>query len=172
LSAGDRSSRTRPNRRLPAIMRPSGDGAPGRARSSRRDELMHPIWPVRFVHGGINLWRQPGSRTSRRIELPGGGGGGRGGGVARFVEARRSRQPPLPGAAAHQPGHHDRRRSQATAELQCPTGSSFLVELAVTVHHGTALEFASQNSLLGAPPTTQPDRAAFRNFLADIRLQR
>jgi hypothetical protein len=26
--------------------------------------------------------------------------------------------------------------------------------------------------LLGAPPTTQPDRAAFRNFLADIRLQR
>lgn len=52
--------------------------------------------------------------------------------------------------------------------MQCPAGSGFLVELAVTVRHGTAYVFASQN-----PTGTEPtDRAAFRNFLAGIRLQR
>jgi hypothetical protein len=56
--------------------------------------------------------------------------------------------------------------------MQCPPGSGFLVEIAVTVHHGTALVFASQNPT-GITPTDQPaDRAAFRNFLAGIRLQR
>jgi hypothetical protein len=53
-----------------------------------------------------------------------------------------------------------------------PAGSGFLVEIAVTVHHGTAFVFASQNPT-GITPTDQPaDRAAFRNFLAGIRLQR
>jgi hypothetical protein len=42
------------------------------------------------------------------------------------------------------------------------------VEIAVTIHHGTGLVFASQNQT-GTKPT---DRAAFRNFLAGIRLQR
>ena len=52
-----------------------------------------------------------------------------------------------------------------------PAGSGFLVEIAVTVHHGTAFVFASQNPT-GITPTDQPaDRAAFRNFLAGIRLQ-
>jgi len=53
-----------------------------------------------------------------------------------------------------------------------PAGSGFLVEIAVTVHHGTAFVFASQNPT-GITPTDQPaDRAAFRKFLAGIRLQR
>ena len=52
--------------------------------------------------------------------------------------------------------------------MQCPAGSGFLVELAVTVRHGTAYVFASQN-----PTGTKPaDPAAFRKFLAGIRLQR
>jgi hypothetical protein len=54
--------------------------------------------------------------------------------------------------------------------MQCPAGSSFLVEIAVTIHHGTALVFASQ-----PPPGAQSspaDRAAFRTFLAGIRLRR
>jgi hypothetical protein len=56
--------------------------------------------------------------------------------------------------------------------FQCPAGSGFLVEIAVTVHHGTAFVFASQNPS-GTTPTDQPaDRAAFRNFLAGIRLRR
>jgi hypothetical protein len=51
--------------------------------------------------------------------------------------------------------------------MHCPPGSGFLVETAVTMHHGTAFVFASQN------PTgmTAGDRAAFRKFLAGIRLQ-
>ena len=50
--------------------------------------------------------------------------------------------------------------------FQCPAGSGFLVELAVTVHGGTAFVFGSQN-----PPVTKPtDRAAFGKFLAGIRL--
>ena len=56
--------------------------------------------------------------------------------------------------------------------MQCPTGSGFLVEIAVAVRHGTAFLFASQNPT-GMTPTDQPaDRAAFRNFLAGIQLQR
>jgi hypothetical protein len=50
--------------------------------------------------------------------------------------------------------------------FQCPAGSGFLVEIAVTVHDGTAFVFASQNPT----GTTATDRAAFRKFLAGIRL--
>jgi len=52
--------------------------------------------------------------------------------------------------------------------MQCPAGSGFLVEIAVTVRHGTALVFASQNPT----GTKAGDRAAFRKFLAGIRLRR
>ena len=52
--------------------------------------------------------------------------------------------------------------------LQCPAGSGFLVEIAVTVHDGTAFVFASQNPT----GTKATDRVAFRAFLAGIRLQR
>jgi hypothetical protein len=51
--------------------------------------------------------------------------------------------------------------------MQCPAGSGFLVEIAVTVRHGTGFIFASQNQNGATAPT---DRAAFRNFLAGIRL--
>ena len=54
--------------------------------------------------------------------------------------------------------------------MQCPAGSGFLVEIAVTVHHGTAFVFASQHQP-GTPVHYPADRAAFRNFLAGIRLQ-
>jgi hypothetical protein len=50
--------------------------------------------------------------------------------------------------------------------FQCPAGSGFLVEIAVTVHDGTAFVFASQNPT----GTTATDRAAFREFLAGLRL--
>ena len=54
--------------------------------------------------------------------------------------------------------------------MQCQAGSGFLVEIAVTVRHGTGFVFTSQNSL-GATPTDQPaDRAAFSKFLAGIQL--
>jgi hypothetical protein len=43
------------------------------------------------------------------------------------------------------------------------------VELAVTVHGGTAFVFASQNPT-GTPAADAADRAAFREFLAGIRL--
>jgi hypothetical protein len=52
--------------------------------------------------------------------------------------------------------------------LQCPAGSGFLVEIAVTARHGTAFVFASQNQTGTAPA----DPAAFRKFLAGIRLQK
>jgi len=55
--------------------------------------------------------------------------------------------------------------------MQCPSGSGFLVEIAVTVHHGTAFVFASQHQP-GTPVHYPADRAAFHNFLAGIRLQR
>jgi hypothetical protein len=51
--------------------------------------------------------------------------------------------------------------------MQCPPGSGFLVEIAVTIHHGTAFVFASQNRT----GTAATDPAAFRKFLAGIRLQ-
>jgi len=51
--------------------------------------------------------------------------------------------------------------------LQCPAGSGFLVEIAVTIRNGTAFVFASQNQT-GTKPT---DPGAFRNFLAGLRLQ-
>lgn len=52
--------------------------------------------------------------------------------------------------------------------MQCPAGSGFLVEIAVTIRHGTAFVFASQNPT-GTAPT---DRAAFRNFLTGITFPR
>jgi hypothetical protein len=52
--------------------------------------------------------------------------------------------------------------------MQCPAGSGFLVEIAVTVRHGTAFVFASQNPT----GTKATDRAVFREFLAGIRLRR
>jgi hypothetical protein len=57
-------------------------------------------------------------------------------------------------------------------DTQCPAGSGFLVEIAVTVHDGIGFAIGSQNPS-GIVPTDQPaDRAAFRKFLAGIRLQR
>jgi hypothetical protein len=57
--------------------------------------------------------------------------------------------------------------------MQCPAGSGFLVEIAVTVHHGTAFVFGSQNPFkFGSQNPSNADRAAFRNFLAGIRLPR
>jgi hypothetical protein len=51
--------------------------------------------------------------------------------------------------------------------MQCPPRSGFLVEIAVTIHHGTAFVFASQNRT----GTAATDPAAFRKFLAGVRLQ-
>jgi len=52
--------------------------------------------------------------------------------------------------------------------MQCPPGSGFLVEMAVTIRYGTAFVFSSQNPS-GTAPT---DHAAFRKFLAGIGFQR
>ena len=52
--------------------------------------------------------------------------------------------------------------------MQCPAGSGFLVETAVTIHHGTAFVFASQNP----SGTTPADRPAFSKFLAGIAFPR
>ena len=57
-------------------------------------------------------------------------------------------------------------------DMQCPANSGFLVEIAVTVHHGTAFVIASQNPSGTAPGDQPADRAAFRKFLAGIRLPR
>ena len=54
--------------------------------------------------------------------------------------------------------------------MQCPPGSGFLVEVAVTIHDGTAFVFASQNP--SGTGSQSADRAAFRKFLASIRFQR
>jgi hypothetical protein len=54
--------------------------------------------------------------------------------------------------------------------MQCPPGSGFLVELAVTIHDGTAFVFASQNP--SGTGSHSVDRAAFRKFLASVRFQR
>ena len=52
--------------------------------------------------------------------------------------------------------------------VTAPAGSGFLVEIAVTVHHGTAFVFASLNP----SGTTPTDRPAFRKFLAGITFPR
>jgi hypothetical protein len=55
--------------------------------------------------------------------------------------------------------------------MDCPPGSGFLVELAITLHHGTGYVFASQNPT--STPAIEPaDRAAFRAFLAGISFKR
>ena len=54
--------------------------------------------------------------------------------------------------------------------MQCPPGSGFLVNLAVTIHDGTAFVFASQNP--SGTGSQSADGAAFRKFLASIRFQR
>ena len=51
--------------------------------------------------------------------------------------------------------------------MHCPPRSGFLVEIAVAVRNGTGFVFVSQNQNGATAPT---DRAAFRNFLAGIRL--
>jgi hypothetical protein len=56
--------------------------------------------------------------------------------------------------------------------LHCPAHSRFLVEIAVTVHQGTAYVFSSQNPTATTATNRAADRAAFRNFLAGIRLRR
>lgn len=55
--------------------------------------------------------------------------------------------------------------------MDCPAGSGFLVETAVTIHDGTAVVFASQDPA-GTPATHPADRAAFRNFLGGITFPR
>ena len=55
-------------------------------------------------------------------------------------------------------------------DMQCPPGSGFLVEIATTIHHGTAYVFTSQNPT--GSGNHSADRAAFRTFLAAIQLQR
>jgi hypothetical protein len=57
-------------------------------------------------------------------------------------------------------------------DTQCPALTSFLVELAVTVHHGIGFVIGSQNPSGTAPGDQPADRAAFREFLAGIRLKR
>jgi hypothetical protein len=54
--------------------------------------------------------------------------------------------------------------------MQCPPGSGFLIEVAVTIHDGTAFVFASQNP--SGTGSRNADRAAFRTYLAGIGLQR
>jgi hypothetical protein len=54
--------------------------------------------------------------------------------------------------------------------MQCPPRSGFLVEIAATIHDGTAFVFASQNP--SGTGSQSADRAAFRKFLAGIRFQR
>jgi hypothetical protein len=54
--------------------------------------------------------------------------------------------------------------------MQCPPGSGFLVETAVTIHDGTAFVFASQDP--SGTGSQSADRAAFRKFLASIQFQR
>jgi hypothetical protein len=56
--------------------------------------------------------------------------------------------------------------------MQCPSAPGFLVEIAVAVRHGVGFVIGSQNPT-GITPDDQPaDRAAFREFLAGIRLKR
>lgn len=55
--------------------------------------------------------------------------------------------------------------------VQCPAGSGFLVESAVTIHDGTGFVFTSQNPS-GASVGQDTDRATFRRFLAGIGFQR
>jgi hypothetical protein len=55
--------------------------------------------------------------------------------------------------------------------MQCVAGSGSPVETAVTIHAGTAFVFTAQNQA-GAIANHRADRAAFRNFLAGIRLRR
>jgi len=59
-------------------------------------------------------------------------------------------------------------------DTQCPAWpqTSFLVELAVTIHHGIGFVIGSQNPSGTAPGDQPADRAAFREFLAGIRLKR
>jgi hypothetical protein len=68
------------------------------------------------------------------IELAGGAVDAEAEGFAQFVEARQ------------------------LLSVHCPPGSGFLVETAVTIHHGTAFVFASQTRR-GRQPATAPPSA-------------
>ncbi len=48
--------------------------------------------------------------------------------------------------------------------FQCPAGSGFLVEIAVTIHDGTTFVFASRDPT----GTKATDRGAFREFLTGL----
>jgi hypothetical protein len=115
------------------------------------------------------------------------------GGPGEVAQAAGGRVPVHPGAAGVQqdrparagagrpvdgPADRGRQRDQddlgALARLlsmQCPPGSGFLVELAVTIQDGTGFVFTSQNPS-GATAGQRTDRAALRKFLAGIRFQR
>jgi hypothetical protein len=54
--------------------------------------------------------------------------------------------------------------------MQCPAGSGFLVEIAVTIHHGTGFVFTSQNPTATTATDRAHDRAAFHKYLTGIRL--
>jgi hypothetical protein len=56
--------------------------------------------------------------------------------------------------------------------MQCPARSGFLVQFAVTVRNGTGFAFTSQNPTATTAANRATDRAAFRKFLAGIRLRR
>lgn len=56
--------------------------------------------------------------------------------------------------------------------MQCPAGSGFLVEIAVTVRNGTGFVFISQNPAAVTATDRANDRAAFSKFLAGIRFRR
>jgi hypothetical protein len=55
--------------------------------------------------------------------------------------------------------------------MQCPAGSGFLVEIAVTVRHGIGFVFTSQNPTATTAADRANDRAAFHKFLAGIRFR-
>jgi hypothetical protein len=56
--------------------------------------------------------------------------------------------------------------------MQCPAGSGFLVETAVTVRHGIGFVFTSQNPTATTATDRANDRAAFSKFLAGIQFRR
>jgi hypothetical protein len=54
--------------------------------------------------------------------------------------------------------------------MHCPPGNGFPIELALTIHDGTAFVFASQDPA-GKAAAEPADPAALRTFLVGIRFQ-